>query len=53
MIRKRLKKYIMALLAVMLIFAASGCGSTGEDSSSENTQQKSGGDTITVLNYGE
>lgn len=52
MIGKKLRRYMISVLAVMLVFVTAGCGSTGEEDTSTDVQP-SGGDTITVLNYGE
>ena len=54
------KRYRKILLVVCLLLALSmaagmltGCGSTGEEESSVDMSEAGGGNTITVLNYGE
>ena len=55
--KKSVKKNLLAacllLMLGLLTWTLMGCGNTGEEESSVDMSEAGGGNTITVLNYGE
>ena len=55
--KKRYRKILLVVCLLLVLSMAAGmltgCGSTGEEESSVDMSQAGGGNTITVLNYGE
>ena len=55
--KKNVKKNLLAacllLMLGLLTWTLMGCGNTGEEESSVDMSEAGGGNTITVLNYGE
>lgn len=52
-VKKNLLTACLLLMLGLLTWTLIGCGSTGEEESSVDMSEAGGGNTITVLNYGE
>ena len=52
-VKKNLLTACLLLMLGLLTWTLMGCGNTGEEESSVNMSEAGGGNTITVLNYGE
>ena len=52
-VKKNLLTACLLLMLGLLTWTLMGCGNTGEEESSVDMSEAGGGNTITVLNYGE